>query len=67
MNMEKEKTILRVQFNGKMDCWRLVQKTYNGSGGWKKFGNEAYASREAVEKVLDTLVSCYPEMYEKEK
>jgi hypothetical protein len=60
-----EKKILRAQWDGRMRHWRIVQKTYNGAGGWKKF-SEWYLSKDKAEEYIDSLVADLPEQYEKE-
>jgi len=60
------KEILRAQFDGRKGHWRVVKKTYNGCGGWKKFGVKGHQTREDCEKLIDTLIADYPDWYEKE-
>jgi hypothetical protein len=65
--METIKVILRAQYDGRKCNWRIVKKTYNGSGGWGKFGSaEGYFSKEAAENKIDELVRIYPGMYVKD-
>lgn len=65
--METIKVILRAQYDGRKCNWRIVKKTFNGCGGWAKFGSpEGYWSKGAAEKKIDMLVSDYPDMYMKD-
>lgn len=61
----KAKRILRAQWDGRMNAWKIVEKTYNGAGGWKKF-SEWYLSKSEAEIIIDSFVDDFPELYEKE-
>jgi hypothetical protein len=64
--MEVIKEVLRAQWDGRKCTWRIVKKTYNGSGGWAKYGSTGYVSREKAEQVIDRLVEAFPGMYVKD-
>ena len=58
---------LRAQWDGRKLRWRIVKKTYNGNGGWAKFGSaDGYFSKESAESTIDRLVRDFPEMYIKD-
>lgn len=62
--METVKEILRAQYDGRKCRWRIVKKTWNGSGGWAKFGrSDGYWNKDAAEQAIDRLVENCPEMY----
>lgn len=62
--MSTQKEVIREQFDHRRNEWKIVKKTYNGSGGWKRYGGEWYGSRDEAEKVVRRLVRQFPEYYE---
>lgn len=63
---EEKKEILRPQWDSRKQMWKIVKKTYNGSGGWKRFGGNYYFGKEEVESRIDMIVRHNPELYGKE-
>jgi hypothetical protein len=61
-----EKTILRAQWDGRKQMWKIVKKTTNGAGGWARFGTSYEFSKESSEHFIDLLVAKFPQHYEKE-
>jgi len=62
-----EKTILRVQYDGKKGWYKVVAKTTEGCGGWKNLATAVSCkNKQDCEKYLDDLVLLWPDLYEKE-
>jgi len=64
--MEAKKTILRAQWDSRKQMWKIVKKTYNGSGGWARFGAAWHFGKEDAELMIDRIVHYEPDYYEKE-
>lgn len=60
------KTILRPQFDGRKQMWKIVKKTFNGAGGWARFGAGWHYGKEEAVEAIDRIVSNFPDQYEKE-
>ena len=60
--------ILRVQFNGRKGYWTVVEKSFNGAGGWKKFSDGIVRASNKIyaDKILDELIDRYPENYKRD-
>ena len=64
--MEAKKTILRAQWDGRKQMWKVVEKTYNGAGGWARFDAAWHYGKEDTEVMINNMVRIFPERYEKE-
>lgn len=65
--MAEKKEILRPQWDSRKQMWKIVKKTDNGSGGWRRFGANFYYGKEGAVNAIEMLIFKFPEMYEKEK
>jgi hypothetical protein len=63
---ETRKEILRPQWDSGKQMWKIVKKTYNGSGGWANFSNITHNGRDETARVIDYICEKCPELYEKE-
>ncbi len=61
-----QKTILRAQWDSRKQMWKIVKKTYNGSGGWARFGAAWHFGKDDAELRINNMVMIFPEQYEKE-
>jgi len=61
-----EKAILRAQFDGRKSMWKIVKKTFNGCGGWARFGSNWYFGKEETISKINRIVSDFPDQYEKD-
>lgn len=61
-----QKTILRAQWDSRKQMWKVVKRTYNGCGGWARFGSKWHFGKEEAEMIIERLVTDFPEQYEKE-
>lgn len=63
---QMEREILRAQYDGRKEKWRIAKKTYNGCGGWRSYGSGAiYCTREDAEARINKLTKTQPDWYEK--
>jgi hypothetical protein len=63
----KSKEILRAQWQARQGKWRIVKKTYTGSGGWKLLeGAEPYDTGAICQTAIKSLVNEFPEKYKEE-
>lgn len=58
--------ILRPMWDQRKQMYKIVKKTYNGSGGWARFGGKFYAVKHECEEVISSLVSKFPDQYAEE-
>jgi len=67
--MEKViKEILRAQYDGRGQRWRIVKKTSKGSGGWARFGSPmGYSTQEETERMINRIIEYNPDMYQREE
>jgi hypothetical protein len=63
-----EAEILRPQYDGRKQKWRIAKKTSNGSGGWRSFGSGAvYVTRSEAERKIEMIIENMPGYYQKEE
>lgn len=67
---ENTKQVLRAQFDGRTNYWKIVTKTYTLKGdnpiptvGWRRFGESNYVLRRHAEVAIKKLVADYPNLY----
>ena len=63
---ERKKEVLRPKWDSRKQMWKIVKKTYGGSGGGARVGKNFYLGKEETEKTIDMIVRNQPEMYENE-
>lgn len=62
-----EKEILRAQYDGKKQLWRIAKKTNTGAGGWKSFGSgSVYDTIGQANDKIEFLIQSYPEQYQRD-
>lgn len=59
--------ILRPMWDARKQMYKIVKKTYNGCGGWARFGGKFYAGKGECEEVIHSLVSKFPDQYVKDE
>jgi hypothetical protein len=64
--MEKQKGTLRAQWDSRKEMWKIVKKTFNGSGGWARVEGDYYSSKSEAEQEIEMMVSNHPDMYLKD-
>lgn len=64
--MNVPKRILRPQFNGRNGTWVIVEKTNNGSGGWKRFQPIPFKTKPEAVAWIDHWVETWKGEFEKE-
>jgi hypothetical protein len=57
------KETLRAQYDPRKMMWKIVKKTYNGSGGWKRFGDSWHSEQSDAEAAIQKIINNYPEIY----
>jgi len=63
--MSTIKVSIREQYDHRKGLWKIVKKTTNGSGGWKRFGTGWYYDKQEAEQAIDKIIRNYPQMYER--
>lgn len=57
------KETLRAQYDHRKGMWKIMKKTYNGAGGWKRFGDAWHYDRDDADAAIKRIINNRPEMY----
>jgi len=57
-------TLLRPMFDPRKNMWKIMKKTFNGSGGWARFGERWYWDRQDCIESINRIIANHPQQYE---